>query len=248
MKQISIFALSLLVLFSACKKEDPIEVPVEAGKRLVGISTDGDEGPPSSIEYDDNGRVVKYEDAEDLTRFSYKGNEVSITEWRKTENREVFNFKGLLNAKGQLYYGTAHSSYNLNNVEEQVYTFEYDANGYMIRKTRNGNQGASIYVYEFSYEHGDMKEYKVYWNGAFNYGGAWEYDLSKQDKTNLNSQQFNGPNKFTGKTNRHLATKYTGNTGWYVNMVYTFDAQGYPSSNTLTYDDGDVIKLHYQFE
>lgn len=247
MKQISIFALSLIILLSACKK-DPVEVPVEPGKRLVGLSYENSGDAPASIKYDDQGRVIEYKDDEDLSTFIYKGNEVSIKEWRINENREVFNFKGYLNEKGQLYTGTAVSEYNLNNIEQVVYTFEYDASGYMVRKTRNANQGASVFVYEYSYAHGDMTEYKVYFNGAFNYGGAWEYDLSKQDKSNLNWEQFNGPNKFTGKTNQHLPIKYTGNTGWFANMVYTFDNQGYPTSNTLTYDDGDVIKVLYHFE
>ena len=249
MKNISIFAFSLLILFSACKKDDPIQIPEAVSKKLTGFTYENNQYAPETIEYDAQGRVSRYVGSEDITTFTYLGNEVTISEWRLTENREVFNFKGQLNAKGNIYKGSGTAKYIAGTTNQEDYTFEYDANEYMIRETRNINQGASSYVFDYTYNSdGNLSEYKVYYNGDYSYGGSWVYDTSKKEKTGLNWQQFVGPNTFTGKTNQHMAIKYTGNTGWYVDMSYTYDNQGYPSSNTQKYSNGNTSKLFYIFK
>jgi hypothetical protein len=250
MKNISIFAFSLLVLFSACKKDDSSDLrPAPNSKKLVRMTYNDEQYGPETVEYDAQGRVTKYADDEDVTTFKYEGNEVQINEWRLTENREVFSFKGQLNSKGNLISGSGLSQYNLSAIEQVEFTFEYNAAGYMVRKTRNGNQGANVYVYDYTYNsRGDMTEVKVFLNGVYSYGGTWEYDITRPYKVGLNWEQFNGPNTFTGKPNQHMAVKYTGNTGWYVNMAYTYDNQGYPLSNTLVYSNGNTYKLFYEYE
>lgn len=244
MNNISIFGLSLLVLLSACKKDDPV---IETSKKLVKMTNADKESDFMTIEYDNQGRVIKSTNDEDFTTFTYSGNEVKIKEWRITENREVFSFTGTLNDKGNLTQGTAISQYNLSAVEGLTFTFEYNKDGYMTKKTRTSSSG-DVYVYEYTYSKGNMTAYKVFRNGVFDWGGTWEYSDTPADKSNLNWEQFNGPNKFTGKTNKLLPSKYTGNTGWYVHWTYTLDNQGYPTSITSTYDDGDVYKFLYTFE
>jgi hypothetical protein len=248
MKNISIFAFSLLILFSACKKDDPIQTPAAVSKKLTGFTYENNQYTPETIEYDAQGRVSRYV-GEDIITFTYLGNELKISAWRVDENREVFNFKGQLNAQGNVYKGTATSKYNAGTTNQEEYTFEYDADDFMTRETRNINQGANIYVTDYFYnKDGNMSEYKVYSNGVFSYGGSWVYDTSKKEKSGLNWEQFMGPNTFTGKTNQHMAIKYTGNTGWFVDMSYTYDQQGYPSSSTLNYSNGNKSKYFFIFE
>lgn len=245
MKNITIFGLSLLVLLSACKKDnDPV---IETSKKLVKMTNATKESDFTVIEYDAQGRVTKSADESDEVTITYNGNEVKIKEWRTTENREVFSFTGKLNEKGNLTEGTAISQYNQSSVEGLTFKFEYNNDGYMTKKTRTSSNG-DVYVYEYTYSKGNMTAYKVYRNGTFDWGGAWEYSDTPADKSNLNWEQFNCANKFTGKTNKLLPSKYTGSTGWYVNFTYTVDGNGYPSSVTSTYDDGDVYKFLYTFE
>ncbi|HLP95913.1 MAG TPA: DUF4595 domain-containing protein [Saprospiraceae bacterium] len=244
MKNITIFGLSLLVLLSACKKDDPV---IETSKKLVKMTNANKASDFIAIEYDAQGRVTKSADESDEVTITYNGNEVKIKEWRTTENREVFSFTGKLNEKGYVTQGIAVSQYNQSSVTGQTFTFEYNNDGYMTKKTRTDSNG-DVYVYEYTYSKGNMTAYKVYRNGVFDWGGTWEYSDTPADKSNLNWEQFNGPNKFTGKTNKLLPSKYTGSTGWYVNFSYTLDNQGYPTSVTSTYDDGDVYKFLYTFE
>ncbi len=249
MKNILIFAFALITLFSACKKDDSIVIPAPVSKKLTGITYENNQFAPESIEYDAQGRISRYVGSEDILTYTYKNNEVVITEWRVTDNREVFSFKGQLNAAGNITKGSGTSSYNAGTNQTVDYTFEYNASGNMVKKTQNINQGTSIYVFDYIFNgSGDMTEVKVYLNGVYSYGGTWEYDNTKKNKFGLNSEQFYGPNAFTGKPNQHMAIKYTGSTGWFVDMVYTYDNQGYPNSNTLKYSDGDTYKLFYTFE
>jgi YD repeat-containing protein len=248
MKKATIFSLSLLLLLNACKKDDGNDDTLAAApKKLVKMSYENNVSAPSTIEYDAQGRVVRFDDGEDVTTFTYNGNEVKIKEFRTSENREVFSFTGQLNAKGYLVQGTAISQYNQSSVEGQTFTFEYDNNGYMTKKTRTGS-GGNVYVYEYTYSKGNMIGFKVYLNGVFSYGGNWEYADNKADKSKLNWEQFNGPNTFTGKTNQLLPTKYTASSGWFVNMSYMVDNQGYATTNTLTFSNGDVSKVYFDFE
>lgn len=249
MKNISIFAFSLIILFSACKKNDPVEDPSPVDKKLTALSYDYNQYVPEKIEYHAQGRVSRYVGIEDILSYTYAGSEVTISEWRVSENREVFNFKGQLNSKGNLYTGSATSKYILGITNEDEYTFEYNANDYMVRETQNRNQGAVIYVTDYIYnQDGNMTEFKVYENGVFSYGGVREYDTTKKDRSRLNWDQFIGPNNITGKTNQHMPVKYTASSGWFINMVYTYDNQGYPSSNTLSYSNGNKIILLYEFK
>jgi hypothetical protein len=204
------------------------------------------------LEYDSQGRVTKFSDTEDVSSITYSGNEVQIKEWRNSENRQVLDLKGKLNAQGNITEATGTSEYNKNTIIQIKYTFEYDANGYMIRKIYNANNGATIYDHKYTFKGGNLSEVKVYLNGVLDYGGLWDYDPLKPDKNDFNWNQFGPPNQFIGKMNKNLAVKYTGTrpdaSSWWVTNNYTLDKEGYPTSCIYKYWNGNTSKIAYDYQ
>ena len=255
MKNSAIIALLLLLVMGACKKDqdDPSTIvdPI-ASKKLMGYTYENNQYNPGVIEYDAQGRVISFDDGEDKSTITYNGNEVKINEWRKSENREVYNFVGTLNAQGNLVEGAGVSMYNQGIVQQLQCSFEYDASGYMTRKIQNYNNGANIYDYKYTYEGGNLTSFKVYVNDVYDYGGVWEYNTTQKDRIELNWEQFGPPNTFTGKTNKNLASKYTGvrpgASSWFVDFIYTYDSAGYKASCRFDYWDGKSYKVFYQYQ
>ncbi|MCB0524077.1 MAG: hypothetical protein H6576_04210 [Lewinellaceae bacterium] len=253
MKNISIFALLVLLAFGACKKDDTkpnnngSTISPSSGKQLVSLKYDNNQSDPSYYEYDDKGRVIKYVDGDDVFTYSYIGNEVWATEFRTSDNRQVFNFKGVLNSAGNVIKATGVSNYNpaiFNNIE---FTFEYNSDGYLIRKT-SVYENLYTYKVEYTYTNGNLTGVKTYKDGVFEYGGTYEYSSTKPNKIGLKWTDFAGANTFAGKPNKNLHTKYIASSGWYVNDVYTFDSEGYPVTCTATYSDGKIYNLNYEFK
>jgi len=92
-----------------------------------------------------------------------------------------------------------------------------------------------------------MTGFKTYTDGVYNYGGDWEYDSNKLDKTGLSSN-FSSGNTFSGKANKNVAVKYNGSSGWFANYAYTFGNDGYAISSTTTVSNGVSYKYFFKFE
>ncbi len=255
MKNISLVALLLLVAFGACKKDDTTvsEDPTPTTeKRFIGYTYENNKYDPLSVEYDSKGRVARFDEGEDVSTITYSGSEVQIKEWRKAENREVFNVKGKLNAQGNLTEASGTSEYNQGMPRQVKYTFEYDANGYVTRKIQNYDNGTAVYDHRYTYTNGNLTGFQVLTNGVYEYGGTWEYDTNREDKMGINWNHFNPANQFTGKTNRNVAIKYTGHRpgspDWYSTSSYVYDNDGYPVSCAVNVSNGNAYKLLYQFQ
>ena len=254
MKNNTIVALLLLIVFGACKKdqENTQILQPNAAKRLVGFQYEGDKYAPLTIEYDGKSRVIRMDGGEDVSIVTYSGNQVHIKETRKAENREVYNFTGKLNAQGNVVEGEAISNYSEAIVNQVKYKFEYNAEGYMTRKIQDFNAGDRVYDTQYTYENGNLTHYKTYVNGVYDYGGTWEYDHTKKDKSGLTWEHFGVANTFTGKANQNLAIKYTGlrpdGSSWYSVSTYTMDNEGYPVSCAVSISNGNQYKLLYQYQ
>ncbi|MEZ4941958.1 MAG: DUF4595 domain-containing protein [Saprospiraceae bacterium] len=257
MKQFQLAALLLLATLSACNKDDQAQpnpnnpTPQQTTKKLAGYTYQGVDINPLVIKYDAKGRVVHQSDGEDIVDVSYTANQVHIVSKRTSVNSAVYNFTGKLNAQGFVTEGSAVSAFN--GIPRNVtYTFEYDATGYLKRVISNYNAGEFVYDYRYTYKNGDMASFEVYVNNVYDYGGAWEYDLNTEDRSGLSWQHLNVGNTFTGKPNKHLATKYTGfrdgKVSWYVDYVYTFDAEGYPVSGALAFSSGNAYTVFYKYQ
>lgn len=254
MKYNAVIAFLLLIVFGACKK-DPDTNPtpqLDAAKRLIGYQYEDDKYAPLTIEYDGKSRVTRMDGGEDITVVTYSDNQVHIKETRKAENREVFNFTGKLNAQGNVAEGEAISNYSKAIINQVKYKFEYNAEGYMTRKIQDFNAGDRVYDTHYTYENGNLTHYKTYVNGVYDYGGTWEYDHTKKDKSGLNWEHLGIANTFTGKANQNLAVKYTGlrpdGPSWYSVSTYTMDSDGYPVSCAVNISNGNQYKLLYQYQ
>ena len=255
MKNAPFFALLLALVFGACKKDDivlPDPNTPDTAKRFMGFTYEGNKYAPVTVEYDSKGRVTRLDEGEDVSTLTYTGNEVSISEWRKEDNREVFNFKGKLNALGNMTEGSGTSEYNKGQLRQVKYSFEYNAEGYIAKKTQNYDNGATVYEFLYTYKDGNLTGFQVLTNGVYEYGGSWEYDTTHEDKTGINWNHFNPGNTFTGKTNRNVAVKYTGHRpgtpDWYSTSTFVYDSEGYPVSNAVNVSNGNAYKLLYQFK
>lgn len=258
MKNLLILLAFSVVMLSSCQQEpivptidpDPMDEPA-APKFLMGFTYEGGTSHPVSIKYDEKGRTTWMDGGEDVYTVTYNGSEISIVAWRTEANKEVFNFKGKLNAAGNLVEGAAIENYSA--ITYQVkYSFEYNAEGYMTRKYRDANDGALVYDYRYTYKNGNMTEFKAYKNGEYDYGGAWEYDAELLDRSGFSWELFSPYNNFTGKSNRNLAVKYTGKrpngSSWYVDFSYEMAPSGYPETSTSKYSNGNSYKIFYDFQ
>ncbi len=257
MKFSSLVVLAVFLSFVACKKDDSTQstdiVPnTEKSKKLMGFSYENNKYSPLSIQYDAQGRVTVFDDGEDVATMKYDGNEVKVNEWRKSENREVFSFTGKLNEQGLLVEGNGISAYNTSAIRPVKFTFEYNNEGYMIRKVQSYDNGALVYEFVNTYTNGNLTSFKAIKDGTYDYGGEWEYDLSKTNKININWEHFYQGNTFTGKTNKNMAIKYTGKRpgtqDWFSTHLYEYDKDGYPISCATSVSNGNAYKLLYTFK
>lgn len=253
----SFVLFALLLSFLACKKDEttaPTDiVPATAsGKKWMGFTYENNQYAPLSIAYDAQGRVSQVDEGEDVATIKYKGAAVTINEWRKAENREVFSFTGSLNAQGLLVEGSGKSEYNKGSVRAITYTFEYNNEGYMTRKVQSYDNPLAVYEYIYGYTDGNLTSFKVNTNGSYEYGGEWEYDLTRPNKFNINDSHFSPGNTFTGKSSKHMAVKYTGKRpgtqDWFSTHQYEYDKEGYPISNATSVSNGNAYKLLYTFK
>lgn len=254
MRNTTIIALLLLVLFGACKKDNdtkPEPTPTVA-KRLVSYQYDYNPGVSTLIKYDDKGRVIYFKDDDsDEAVVTYTGNELRVKIKRLSENRDVFNFVGQLNAAGYVKEGSAASSYNANALQQVQYKFEYNASGQLTRKTQTYSNG-DVYDYTYKYKDGNLESFKVLLNGAYSHGAAYEYDPAKLDKTGL-GWELGLPNTFSGKPSKNHSVKYTslredGTVSWFSTLENTLDSEGYLSKIAVNSSNGNKYTVTYQYK
>jgi hypothetical protein len=248
-----LFAALFLSLFVACKKDDDDNQPAEPkAKIFAGFDYDNPDAYSDVISYDGSGRVVKVEDAEDRTTLEYSGNNVKVKVFRKSENREVYDGSGVLNAQGYLVSMAGTSAYSSPDaLETFTLTLEYNANGQVTKRILNYDNGTRVYDYRYTYTNDNLTERKSYYNGVLSYSGKWEYG-DAPNKLNVDWEYFDCANTFTPKMCKNMPVKYTayksdGTQNWWVEHTYTFDANGYPKVCDNTYSDGDKLKVSYRY-
>lgn len=255
MRNTTIIALLLLVVFGACKKDnDTKPTPKEptVAKRLVSYHYDNNPAASTLIKYDDKGRVIYFKDDDsDEAVVTYTGNELRVKIKRLSENRDVFNFVGQLNAAGNIKEGSAASSYNANALQQVQYKFEYNASGQLTKKTQTYTNG-EVYDFMYKYKDGNLESFKALLNGAYDHGVAYEYDPAKLDKTGL-GWELGFPNTFSGKQSKNLSVKYTslredGTAKWFNIFEHTLDSEGYLSKTTNTSSSGNKYSIFYQYK
>lgn len=256
MKHLPVLAILMLFFFAACQKDEQPQInntstQNQALKRLVNINWDNLPDNWVKLKYDSKGRVIEVDGDEDIYTITYQNNQVHVSEFRKAENRIVFDFTGKLNAKGHVTEGSGTSSYT-GKVYQETYKFEYDAAGNLVMKFLDRNNGELTFRYDYFYKNGNLSGFDAYMNGVLDYSGAYEYYADREDRSKINWEQFSTANTFTGNVNKNLMSKYTGfrdgKESWHVNFTYDFDADGYPVSATAAYSSGKTYILSYKYQ
>ncbi|MBK8557997.1 MAG: hypothetical protein IPL65_20635 [Lewinellaceae bacterium] len=263
MKKLLFFLVLGTFIMQSCHKDNMEEAKVTPSpdpsvpatqKRLVSVQYQypGDAPSTESFEYDALGRVVKYDDGEDIATTIYSGNQIEITEIRSTENnREVFHFTGLLDAAGRVIGGTATSNYNINTVNQRVISLEYDANGYLKKATMTVDDG-NAYENFYTWQNGNLAKVENYTNGVKSSTNLYKYGSTNPDRTPYTPFSFLPGCVPNGKKNTQMWTSYTskydGSPDFTGTAIPTYDAEGYNKSTLYEYSNGNSITYNYNFK
>ncbi len=252
MKHLIFIAFAAITLAVSCKKDDT-NLTNDPVKILTGIEYQyTDDTSKVQYTYDAQGRLLTTDNDDEQVTYQYNNNEITIREWRKTENREVFYFKGTLNANGYLSSGTATSKYSANATYEQTHQYEYDANGYLVKASieRNNNQR---YAYHYYYTNGNLAKYEFYNNDVLNSYYTYEYTSGNREHSTMPGvSTFVPENTFMGKVSAQKPVKYTriraGSADESTTNTYTTDEDGYVVKQITVQPDGTTYTVLYYYE
>lgn len=262
--------LQLIILsafFAACNKDQMTEMPSQPDTpetaadprgqsapmpRLTSISYSLEKLSPILFGYEGKGRLNMIDEGEDSTNIVFKSDSVFIKEFRKAENRFVFDFKGKMDNKGRVVSGQAQVSYNINFPHVANYSFQYNIDGYMTNQLiKRSNNTDTEYFY--TYQNGDLKEMRVYRDGLIDFSIQYDYHLNMTDKTGVEMNKFYpGHNGLSGKTNKHLVKMVkgmmsNGTVSWTQAMTFHLDAKGYPDYADVQSSAWGDYKMFYQY-
>lgn len=248
MKHLIFIAFLALILAPSCKKDNTNPI-----KTLTSIEYQySDDTSTVQYTYDEQGRLLTANDGENQVTYAYANDEITIREWRNSENREVFYFKGTLDANGHLSSGTATSKYSANTTYEQTHEYEYDANGYLV-KARIQRANNQSYAYRYYYTGGNLTKYEFYTNDVLSSYYTYEYTSGNPEHSSLpNVSTFVPENTFMGKTSAQKPVKYTrirsGSADESTTNTYTTDEDGYVVKQTSVPSNGTAYTVFYHFE
>lgn len=234
--------LSVLVItaiFTSCKKEtftNPGQPP-QVDKKLAQLSWDGDYPGFQKFIYDNKHRLSQVEDDETITTFSFNGNTVVIKAFRLSENRFVSEINAQLDNNGRVISFAGNYSYHVNLPYTDQGILEYNADGYLVKLTRNLSYGL-IVVYDRTITDGDLTETRYYENGVLKYTKSAEFYADKSNKLNIGYVEIgSGYNDgLFGKPDKHMIrsaksqTPGSPNPSWNWSRTYELDSNGYPVS------------------
>ena len=245
-----LFAFLTVCLFLACNKDD--DNP-SSSKRL-DFTTSTLSAGYSVYTYNTAGQIIDYDRSDYKYSLTDNGSELHLVVFNKAENRVAIDGVYTLNADGNIISGVIAFALDLNHPYTSNFTYEYDNNGYMIKRTDVRSNGIT-FTSDLVWTNGDLTS--VIWkqNGNDYVTDVLEYS-GTADKLGITQDLFYMPmNDFVGKVNKHLPKRgyslmapSSTPTSDYT-FTYDLNNDGYPS--TLTLDDSDnsyheVITYHYQ--
>jgi hypothetical protein len=202
-------------------------------KNLVKWESNGDSASSVSLVKDTEGRITSVETDLEINRFDFGKDSVTFTEFSKTENRIVYEFKGKRDSTGKLMSGIATASYSVSSPDTVIHHFEYNAEGYLVKEFRDYGKN-SVYAIIYEYEHGDAVKIYTYYNDELYNTKELEYFTDKKNLTGLEDFKFRRTiNSLAGKTSNHLVKKITstarnGKLNYSFNYEYETDEEGLP--------------------
>jgi hypothetical protein len=219
--------------YVACRSIKGQRVNPVIQKNLVKWESTGDSASSASLVKDTAGNIISVETNLEINRFGFCEDSLTLTEFSKTENRIVYEFKGKRDSTGKLMSGVATASYSVNSPDTVIHHFEYNAEGYLIKEFRDyGNH--SVYTIVYEYEQGDAVKIYTYYNDELYNTKSFEYFTDRKNVTGLEDFKFRkNINGLAGKTSNHLVKKIssvarTGKLNYSFNYEYETDEEGLP--------------------
>lgn len=248
---VKILTLSGILFLSSCKKETNPPANT-ANRKLVRIEEISGSNP-TFFTYNSSNRLTEMRNSSYSFRFdvssalylnsTYNSGDIRLYEAKSTAeaNGRVtsLDYKSF-KADGSLNYSEAHS-------------FQYNAEGYKTQYS----YGTYVYTNEFT--NGNLTKSTATNNGNLHSTREIEYYTDQPAKMNLNWFQHRFMNDFLhdndqfGLKNKNLPKKVTYRTyngAGYMDtsdFAYTFDADGYISTCTITYNDNSGTPYVYSY-
>lgn len=245
------FALLFIVSQLACNKDDDNN----GVSRKLDFTTSTKAPGYQTYTYNTAGQLIEYERSESKFSIVDNGSELHFTMYNKDESRVAIDGVYTLNPDGNIISGVVANAFSLNNPYTSNFTFEYDNNGYMIKRTEVRSNGNTV-TSDLVWTNGDLTSIVWKQNGNPLVTDVLEYDNGTPDKNGISDYLFDMPmNDFVGKVSKHLQKgSYSlvspSTTPLYVyTYQYDLNSDGYPSVLKLDTSDSnyhEVITYHYQ--
>lgn len=234
MKQIKTFlaALAILTAASSCNKDTDTIVadpPVPANAKLTKVEFVG-ANDVETYTYNTDGRLINYNDNIFQTKYTYPAGTLNIRMFKANgspfvdiSNVTLANDK-ITSYEFRMFHGAGEPD-----LDGELNSFEYDANGYQIRRSYGS------YVYDFTITGGNivnMKETNN--NNGQVYNTVVEYYTDKPNNLNINLfenwyfDQYTVDLDLFGKKSKNLPKKVTGYYG-VKELSYTMNPGGLPA-------------------
>ena len=202
--------------------------------------------------YNSANEVIQEEQEDGLTTVIKKGSTVTIRDSNTVDKRMAWVFTGQLDNKGRLVSGSAVNT-RVAGLPPRIeqHTLSYDAQGYLVKRTADVNNGQDIFVNSYTYTDGNMTRMDVTKNNAPYYSLVYKYG-GLLDKFKVHSTQFYVANNFTGVLNKNLPERIisltaAGNVSWTAELIYNMGADGYPVKQERMLSNGNVWVFDYNY-
>ena len=202
-------------------------------KNLVKWESNGDSALSTSLVKDTEGHITSVETDLETNRFVFCEDSVMLTEFSKTANRIVYEFKGKRDSTGKLMSGVATASYSVSSPDTVIHHFEYNTEGYLVKEFRDYGKN-NLYTIVYEYEQGDAIKIYTYSNDELYNTKSLEYFTDRKNLTELEDFKFRkNINSLAGKTSNHLVKKISsvarnGKLNYSFDYEYETDEEGLP--------------------
>ena len=227
---LTVATVALAVTYLACNL-NTAQGSIIQPEIITGWKTDASGN--TSFQFDRDQRVIKEETENDVTSYVFNNDSISITEFNKSENREVYSFNGKLDGNNRIIGGRSIATYISTSPDTIQHSFSYNSTGQLSEEKKSFST-KSEYRIRYTYKGGELTTVATYLNGVlYNskemtyYHGITGYGMQEQLKFHKNI------NNLVGKSNHSIVKDITsfgpkGDKKYKLRYAFENDRRGYP--------------------